>query len=383
MRVEFFKHNIDRSDIKCVEKVLSTLFLSTGEDVAAFENEFAGKFGSGFHARALSSCTAALHLALLATGVKEGDEVITTPMSYVATAHAIEYVGAKPVFVDTDPETGNMDIGRIEEVITKRTRLILPVHLYGQMVDVKKLMSIAWKYKVSVIEDAAHALEAERDGVVPGELSQGACFSFYPTKSITAGEGGAFISKNAKLMDGVSLLRHHGSSKSAASRYGKVYQHYDVPVLGWKYNMTNIQAALLRSQLPRVEKQWKRRNEIAERYAEAFIKAGIAFPKTEAGVQHAHHLFTIWVPPPTKTGGGVNPKKRDTVLYELQRNGIGVGVHYRPIHLMSYYRKKYGYQLGDFPNAERIGAATISLPLYPKLTDREVKYVIDRVKEMV
>ncbi|TSC69714.1 MAG: UDP-4-amino-4-deoxy-L-arabinose--oxoglutarate aminotransferase ArnB2 [Parcubacteria group bacterium Gr01-1014_70] len=373
MKVEFFKHNIDKSDIKSVEKILGTLFLSTGEEVMAFEKEFAGQFGKTFHARGVASCTAALHLALKAARVGEGDEVVTTPLSYVATAHAIEYTGARPVFVDVDPETGNMDIGRVEKAITKRTCVILPVHLYGQMVDMRHLFAIAKRCNVQLIEDAAHALEAARDGIQPGVLSQGACFSFYPTKSITAGEGGAFLSKNKKLADAVALLRHHGSSKSATSRYGQLYQHYDVPVLGWKYNMTNIQAALLRSQLPRVEKQWKRRKEIAERYADAFTKASIAFPQTEAGITHAHHLFTILV----------SPKKRDIILHELQKRGIGVGVHYRPIHLMSYYRKKYGYKPGDFPNAERIGASTISLPLYPKLTDREVRYVIDNVKEII
>ncbi len=373
MKVEFFKHNVDKSDIKSVEKVLGSLFLSTGQEVSAFEEEFAEKFGSNFQARAVASCTAALHLALLAAGVKKGDEVITTPLSYVATAHAIEYTGAKPVFGDVDPETGNLDLSRVEKAITKRTRAILPVHLYGQMIDMKKLMQIARRHKIAVIEDAAHALEAERNDIKPGELSLGACFSFYPTKSITAGEGGMFISKRSKAADDVALLRHHGSSKSAASRYGKTYQHYDIPALGWKYNMTNIQAALLRSQLSRVEKQWKRRDEIAHQYADAFTKAGIAFPKTEAGVKHARHLFTIWV----------NPKQRDSILHGLQKQGVGVGVHYRPIHLMSYYRKKYGYKPGDFPNAERIGASTISLPLYPKLTNREVRYVIDRVRAIV
>lgn len=373
MRVEFFRHNIEKSDVKNVEKVFDSLFLSTGEEVTAFEKEFADRFGNAFHARSVASCTAALHLALQALGIGKGDEVITTPLSYIATAHAIEYTGAEPVFGDVDPETGNMDLDHVTNVITKRTRLILPVHLYGQMIDMKKLMSIARRHTLPVIEDAAHALESERDGAVPGALSQGACFSFYPTKSITAGEGGAFLTKNKRLAGSVALLRHHGSSKSAMSRYGRVYQHYDVPVLGWKYNMTNIQAALLRSQLPRVEKQWKRRAEIANQYAHAFTKAGVAFPKIEPGIKHAHHLFTIWV----------NPKRRDAVLHELQKRGIGVGVHYRPIHLMSYYRKKYDYKPGDFPNAERIGASTISLPLYPKLTDKEVKYVVDSVKKIL
>ncbi|MEK7649520.1 MAG: DegT/DnrJ/EryC1/StrS aminotransferase family protein [Patescibacteria group bacterium] len=374
MKVPFFRHNIERADIGRVEKVLRGPVLTTGAYVRTFEEKLTAFLGvRGGHVRGTTSCTSALFLSLEAHGIGRGDEVITTPLSYVATAHVIEQVGAKPVFVDVDSRTGNINVDHIAEAITKKTKAILPVHLYGQMVDMKKMSRIARAHKLFVIEDAAHALEAERDGIRPGMVSDAACFSFYATKSITSGEGGAVVTRHKSIADHIAKTRLHGVSRSMADRYGKLYQHYDVPVLGWKFNMTNIQAALLIGQLARARKVWKRRAVIAERYERAFQKAGIEFLQTDPGVTHARHLSTALVDAP----------RRDEILHALESHGIGVAVNYRPIHLMTYYRKKYGYREGDFPHAESIGARTITLPLYSKLTDKEVSKVIEVVEKIL
>lgn len=370
--IEFYRHNLDEADIRSATKVMRSLFLSTGAVVAEFENKFARLFGRNMYARGTTSCTAALHLALDAVGIKRGDEVITTPLSYIATTHAIEYVGARPRFVDVEADTGNLDIQNIESHINKKTRMILPVHLYGQMVDMREVSRIGKKHKISIVEDAAHALESAHNGLRPGAVSDAACFSFYGTKSITSGEGGVLLTRHDSLSKIILRLRHHGVSRSAATRHGKLYQHYDVLDLGWKYNMNNIQAALLIGQISRIQRNWKRRQQIALRYAKEFGAAGIEFPTTRPGVTHSYYLFTVWV----------NPKRRDEYMHELQRQGVGVAVNFRPIHLMTYYRKKYGFSRGDFPNAERIGSRTISLPLYSKLTDSEVSYIISTVKRV-
>ena len=218
----------------------------------------------------VTSCTAAIHLCLLAWGIEEGDEVITSPMSFCATANAVLHAGATPVFVDAEEATGNINAELIESKVSKRTRAIIPVHLYGQMCDMRKIRKIADKYNLVIIEDAAHCIEGERDGVKPGQIGDAACFSFYATKNITSGEGGAIAVNNADKAELLRLLRLHGIDKSAADRYTKRYQHWDMPVLGWKYNMDNIQAALLIGQLQRVDSLWEKRESIYKKYQKAF-----------------------------------------------------------------------------------------------------------------
>ena len=373
MRVEFFKHNIGPKEIASVTEVLNSLFLTTGKPVHEFEERFAAYLDSR-HAVGLTSCTAALHLALLACGVGHGDEVITTPMSFVATSHAILQAGALPVFVDVEPETGNMNAGLIERAIGPRTRAILPVHLYGQMCDMKRIHDIADRFGLVVIEDAAHALEAERDGVRPGQLSEAACFSFYSTKSITSGEGGAVATNGPEIAEELKKLRLHGMNLTATDRYGKRYQHWDADRLGWKYNMDNIQAGLLLPQLQHVDKRRRRREELARRYEAALAGIpGLDFPTVLPGSRSGRNLFTIWV----------DPERRDELLWAVHERGIGVAVNYRPIHLLSYYRRTFGYREGMFPVAEGIGQRTISLPLYFRLTDEETDYVIAMVAEAV
>lgn len=372
-KIEFFRHNISAQDIERVNSVLRSIFLTTGETVKEFEEKFSNYLGSKY-AVGVTSCTAALHLSLLAAGIGPGDEVITTPLSFCATANSILHAGAKPVFVDVEEDTGNINHELIEKAITERTRAIIPVHLYGQMCDMKKIKGIADRYGLKVIEDAAHSIEAERDGIRPGQLSFSACFSFYATKNITSGEGGAVVTNDTTVANNLKMLRLHGIDRSAIDRYTKRYQHYDMPILGWKYNMDNIQAALLIGQLERIDELWEKRDRLWRLYEEELRKVkNIKLLKTLSGTRHARHLFTILVP----------PEKRDVILWRLQESGIGVAVNYRPIHLFSFYRKTFGYKEGDFPVAEEIGSRTISLPLYPSLKEEELKTVTERLKDIM
>lgn len=373
MRVEFFRHSMDDNDIKNVNRVLKSIFLTTGEVVKKFERGFASYTGLK-HAVGFSSCTGALHMSLSAWEIGKEDEVITTPMSFCATSNAIIHAGAIPVFADAEESTGNINADLIEKKINKKTRAIIPVHLYGQMCDMVKIRKIADKYDLTVIEDAAHCIEGRRDGVGVGILGDAACFSFYATKNITAGEGGAVVTDSRAKAELLKMLRLHGIDKSAGDRYTKKYRHWDMPLLGWKYNMDNIQAAMLTGQLARIDKLWKRREKIAQRYEMAFGDIhGIKLMKNAPGSRHARHMFTIQV----------SAKKRDTILALLQDMGVGVAVNYRPIHLLKYYRKRFDSGRGNFPVAEDIGNRTISLPLYPKMKDSEVEYVIRCVKKTV
>ncbi|MEW6267158.1 MAG: DegT/DnrJ/EryC1/StrS family aminotransferase [Thermodesulfobacteriota bacterium] len=369
MKVDFYRHSLEESDIERVTEVLRSTFLTTGEVTAAFEKKLAAYLGVK-HVVGVMSCTQALHLSLLAWGIGPGDEVITTPMTFIASSNAVLHAGATPVFVDVEKRTGNLDAGRIEEKITPRTRAILPVHLYGQMSDMKEIRWIADRRGLIVIEDAAHCLEGERDGVRPGRLGEAACLSFYATKNITSGEGGAIATNDDRKADLLRRLRLHGMDKSAADRYTKLYRHWDMSVLGWKANLDNIKAALLIGQLDRVEDRWRRREEIARRYRDAFSRApGLGLMSDLPGVKHARHLFTVHAP----------PDRRDAFLAGLQERGVGVAVNYRAVHLLDYYARQFGFRRGDYPVAEAIGDATVTLPLYPGLKDEEIEYVIEAV----
>jgi dTDP-4-amino-4,6-dideoxygalactose transaminase len=370
-RIEFFRHNIDNYDIKRINGVLKSIFLTTGKEVDDLERNFSRYVGIEYTA-GLTSCTAALHLSLLALGIGPGDEVITTPMSFCATANAVLHAGATPVFVDVEEETGNLNTELIKSALTKKTKAIIPVHLYGQMCDMKKIQSIALKHNLKVIEDAAHAIESSRDSIRVGHASHAACFSFYATKNITSGEGGAISTNNKDLADTLKMLRLHGIDKGAADRYTRHYRHWDMPLLGWKYNMDNIQAALLIGQLERIEELWQKRERLWNLYEEELQSVkGIRLIRTLASVKHARHLFTVLVP----------PEKRDYLLWRLQDKDIGVAVNYRPIHLLKYYRETFEYKEGDFPVAEEIGRRTISLPLYPSLKEKEVMSVVKVLKK--
>jgi len=373
MKVEFFRHQLSQINLDRLAKVAGTIFLTTGQEAALFEERFASHLNQK-QAVGLTSATAALHLSLLALGVGPGDEVITTPLTFVATALSVMHVGAKPVFVEVEPDTGNLDAARIEAAITDKTRAVLPVHLYGQMVDVRLISQICRAHGLALIEDAAQCLEGERDQIRVGQLAEAACFSFYATKSITCGEGGAVTTDDPALAEAVRKLRLHGLTSHAAERYTKLYRHYDVDVEGWKYNMSNLQAALLIDQLERVEEWRLARERVVSKYRQALTGLpGLDLPALRPGVKQGHNLFTIWV----------HPDKRDRLVWRLQEEGVGVAVNYQPCHLFTLFRQRYGLKEGDFPEAELIGRRTISLPLYPSLKDEEIEYVIDAVKKVV
>ncbi len=372
-KIPFFMHDLGQAELDAVAEVLAGPILTTGETVARFEQRFANYLGVR-HALAVTSCTGALHLSLLALDIGPGDEVITTPMTFIATATAIMEAGAKPVFVDVEPATGNLDASLIEAAITARTRAIMPVHLYGQMCDMRAIRDIADRHKLSVIEDAAHCVEGTRDGIRTGQLGETSCYSFYATKNLTCGEGGAVVTNDDKLAEKLRLLRLHGMTKTAADRHVEGYKHWDMVMLGWKYNMDNIQAALLLPQMDRMEETWKKRQTLAEYYEDRLREVqAILRPQTLVGVEHAWHLFPIHVA----------PDKRDEVLQKLQEKGIGVVVNYRAIHLLTFFRERFGFKPGDFPIAEHLGDSALSLPFYPNMPLNHVDIVVATLKEIL
>ncbi len=368
-KVEFYRHGLGAEELRAVEGVLDSLFLTTGPQCAALEAELAGYLGAA-RAVAVSSCTAALQLALTGLGIGPGDEVITTPMTFIATTNACLYAGAKPVFADVEPATGNLDPAAVEAAVTPRTRAILPVHLYGVMCDMPALRDIADRHDLAIVADCAHALEARRGGLGSAGLSDAACYSFYATKNLACGEGGAIATDQHDLAERLQVLRLHGMSKSAAERHSGRFSHWDMEELGIKANLPDILAAMLRPQIPGLAGRLARREEIARRYEKAFDgMPGVEFPRVPPDAVSARHLFTIWV------------DRRDEFLAGLQQRGIGCTVNYRPVHLTSYYRRRWGYEPGQFPVAENIGERTLSLPLYPGLADHEVERVIAAVGE--
>ena len=366
-------HDLGQPELDAVAEVLANPILTTGAWVERFEKRFA-EYLKVRHAIGVTSCTGALHLALIGLGVGPGDEVITTPMTFIASSTAILEAGAKPVFVDVEPETGNLDVVNIEAVITERTKAIVPVHLYGQMCDMRAIRKLADSYGLKVVEDAAHCVEGTRDGAGTGQLSDAACYSFYATKNLTCGEGGALVTNDDELAAKVKLLRLHGMNKNANDRHQEGYRHWDMTIFGWKYNMDNIQAAMLLPQMDRLEENWHKRRALAEYYeSRLWDIPNLSRPRTLPGVEHAHHLFTVWI------GEG----KRDQVISELQKAGIGVMVNYRAIHLLSYFSETYGFKPGAFPVAERLGDATLSLPFYPNMPCEDIDRVIEVLREIL
>jgi UDP-4-amino-4-deoxy-L-arabinose-oxoglutarate aminotransferase len=372
-RVPFYLHDLGREELHAVAEVLRGPVLTTGETVAAFERRFADYLGVG-HALGVTSCTGALHLSLLALGIGPGDEVIVPAMTFIASATAVIEAGATPVLVDVEPDTGLLNAACVEAALTSRSRAVIPVHLYGQMCDMRALRDLADRRGLFIVEDAAHCVEGERDGVRPGQLGDTACFSFYATKNLTCGEGGAVVSNDAELAQRLRLLRLHGMTKTAADRAREGYTHWDMVLLGWKYNMDNIQAALLLPQLGRLESNWLKRERLAHAYQERLAcVAGVSWPACCKGARHARHLFPIWV----------DPVRRDALIGGLKSAGIDCMVNYRPMHLLTYFRDEFGFRPGDFPAAERIGASTISLPFYPAMPSAHVDLVCDELRGLL
>jgi len=375
-KIDFCIHNLEQIDIETASRVMNSTFLTTGPMVDSFEKKFAD-YLQNRNAVGLTSCTAALHLALLRHGtIGTGDEVITTAMTFVATATAILQAGAKPVIVDVCHKSGLLLPETVEAAITARTRAIIPVHLYGRMADMKGFAKIAEKYDLVLIEDAAHCIEGERDGVRPGQLSAAACFSFYATKNITCGEGGAIVCNSDADAEWYRSARHHGISKNASLRYAQKYQHWDMETMGWKYNMDDIQAALLINQIDRIDSNHKRREFLEQLYRSKLAQIdGLEFIESvDSQEKSGHHLFTVLVP---------EKCNRDAVLEQLSGEGVGCAVNYRAIHTLQFFKETYNYKPEDFPVANRIGERTISLPLYPKLHEDDVAVVCMALKNIL
>jgi perosamine synthetase len=368
---------ITNKEISAVSKVLKSGWLTTGLVTQGFEKEFAKYIGAKY-AIAVNSGTAALHLALDAIDLKPGDEVIVPTMTFTATAEVVTYFGAKPIFVDCREDTFNIDPKKIEEKITKKTKAIIPVHIGGQACDMDEIFAIAKKHNLKVIEDAAHALPSKYKGKMIGTIGDLTCFSFYPTKPITTGEGGTVTTNNKKWTEKIEIMRLHGISHEAWNRYSKGGSwYYQVLYPGWKYNPTDIASALGIEQLKKCNLFYKKRKEIAESYNRAFKDMKeIQEPYVEPYNQHAWHLYII------KLNLDKLTISRDKFIEELRKRNIGTSVHFIPLHLQPAY-KKYGYKVNDFPVANKVFQQIISLPIYSKMTDRDVKDVIWAVKEIV
>ncbi len=374
---------LGHEEIEAVVECLQSGWLTTGLKVKQFESEFAAYItppGSPApHALAVNSCTAALHLALEAVGVGPGDEVITTPMTFTATAAVIEHLGARPVFADIDPVTMNIDPLQIERRMSPRTKAILPVHFAGQACDLDAISAIARAHGVPVIEDAAHAIPTRYHGQLVGTLSDITCFSFYATKNITTGEGGMVVTGNEAYAERMKLMHLHGMSRDAWKRYTQNGTwSYDILAPGFKYNLTDIAAAIGSQQLRKCDAFHARRRAIADQYDAAFANmAGIRVPQVAERDAHGWHLYVIQVDPAQV------PMGRDGFIRELVARKIGISVHFIPLHIQPYYRDRYGLAPGDFPNALAAYERIVSLPIYARMTDADVHDVIEAVQDVM
>ena len=365
-----------------IDEVVETLrsgWWGTGSKAREFEEKFAKYIGCKY-AVALNSATAGLHLALDVLGVRNGDEVITTPLTFVSTVNVIVHRGAKPVFADVDPKTWNIDPREIEKKITSRTKVILPVHLHGRPCDMRSIKALAKKYKLFVVEDAAHAIETWYQKKKIGTVSDLTAFSFYATKNLATGEGGMLTTNNKRWAEEVRIKSLHGISKDAWKRYSAAgFKPYEAIYPGYKYNMPDLVASLGVPQLKRLSSNLK----IRQRYWKILSRdlnglEGIILPPDEQpGTVHARHLYAILVDTDKLS------ISRNRFIDALKLEGIGAGVHFDPVHLHKYYRERYGFKQGDYPQAEYIGQRTISLPFYPHMTREDVRDVTTAVRKIV
>jgi UDP-4-amino-4,6-dideoxy-N-acetyl-beta-L-altrosamine transaminase len=380
---------IEEEEISEVIDVLKSGWITTGPKVKLFEREFAEYIGCK-HAIAVNSCTAALHLALEAIGIGEGDEIITSPMTFAATAEVIHYFKAKPVFVDIDPVTMNLDVEALEDTVKRKCRYknkaklkaIIPVHYAGYPCDMETIMALASRFDLKIIEDAAHAFPTYYKQKMIGTIGDITCFSFYATKCITTTEGGMITTENEEWADRMRIMSLHGISKDAWKRYtAEGSWYYEIVAPGYKYNLTDIAAALGVAQLKKADIFMKRRRQIADMYHVAFQELKeLDLPlanEGEEGTTHSWHLYVI----------RLNLQRlqidRNGFIDELKRKGIGTSVHFIPLHIHPYYRETYGYQPDDFPVAYKTYQRIISLPIYPKMTDIDVERVIESVTDIV
>jgi len=377
--IVFGKPEILTAEIKEVEACLKSSWLGTGPRVARFESSFATYKGINTNrVAAVNSCTAALHISMIAAGLGSGDEVITTPLTFCSTVNAIIHSGATPVLADVDPVSMNISPSQIRKSITERTKAIVPVHFAGRPCEMDKILDIASEFNLKVIEDCAHSIESEFRGNKCGTMGDFGCFSFYVTKNVVTGEGGMIVAKNNTDIERAKVLALHGMTKDAWHRFSDTgYKHYQVVECGFKYNMMDIQAAIGIHQLARVEKNWQKREHIWDMYRNSFQNLPLLLPPEPAkDTRHAYHLFTPLI------DSKRTDLTRDEVLNSLTKLGIGTGVHYLSIPEHPYYQTRFGWKPETYPVAQTIGRTTFSLPLGSSLTDSQVNRVINSVRSI-
>tara|TARA_B100001964_G_scaffold241623_2_gene314457 strand:- start:2020 stop:3189 length:1170 start_codon:yes stop_codon:yes gene_type:complete len=374
----FGQPSIGNKEILEVLDTLKSGWLGTGPKVNKFEKLIC-KYKKINNAIAVNSCTAALHLSLLAIGIKKGDEIILPSMTFAATANAIIHAGGVPVFADCNIETLNIDIKDIEKKITKKTKAIIPVHFAGRPCEMDQIMLIAKKFDLKVVEDCAHAIETKYKEKFAGTFGDIGCLSFYVTKNVVTGEGGALITNNVKYANKIKVWALHGLTKNAWSRFSdKGYSHYKVVSPGFKYNMMDLQASLGIHQIRKINTSWQKRKKIWNYYNKSFKNMPfIKLDPIKKYMRHAYHLYIILL---DLDKIEIN---RDTFLEEMHKLNIGVGVHYTALHLHPYYKKKYKYKTGDLKNTEFISQRTVSLPLSPKLNLKDQRDVVNAVKKII
>jgi perosamine synthetase len=376
LQVPFHRAPVGEEEAQAVSEVIRSGWLTMGPKTFEFEKEFA-KYVGAQHAIAVSTGTAALHLSLEAAGVRAGDEVLLPTTTFTATAEAVTYVGGRPVLVDIDPVTMNIDTEDATRRITQKTKAIIPVHLGGQPCDMDEIQTIARRHHLRVIEDAAHALPSEYRGKRVGQISEFTCFSFYATKTLTTGEGGMITTDNQVAADRIRLMRLHGIERDAWKRYradGSWF--YEVLEAGFKYNLTDIQSAMGLVQLAKCDAMRQAREVIAQQYSAAFSSfEGIVTPTVHPDRSSSWHLYILRL--------RLDHLKidRDSFIKALQRRGVACSVHFIPLHLQPYYRRAYGYQIGDYPHAEQEYHSCLSLPIYPAMTEPEIHHVIGAVQK--
>jgi len=369
--------SIDEADIQAVVEILRSDWLTTGPRVAEFEEAFATRTGAR-HAVSFSSGTAALHAAAFTAGLKAGDEAITSPLTFVATANCVLYQGAVPIFADVSPDTLNLDPEKAAARITCRTRAILPVDYAGHPADLDPVLELAERHGLVVIEDASHALGAEYKGRQVGSLSHMTVFSFHPVKHITTGEGGMVTTDNAKFAETLCRFRNHGISSDARQRQSAGQWHYEMVSLGFNYRLTDIACALGSQQLKKLEANLAQRRKIAERYTAAFREIPkLVLPAVRQNANPAWHLF------PIRLDGVKLKAERAQVFRALRAENIGVNVHYIPVHRHPYYSERFGYRGGEYPVAEDAYERLISLPMFHGMSDQDVEDVIRAVDKVI
>ncbi|MFI5265016.1 MAG: DegT/DnrJ/EryC1/StrS family aminotransferase [Candidatus Kapaibacterium sp.] len=369
---------IEEEEIEEVIKTLRSGWIGKGPKTIQFEKDFTN-YAQCDHAVALSSCTAALHLALVTLGIGQGDEVIVPAMTFCATANAVIHAGATPVIVDVEKESQLISVAAIEAAITSRTKAIIPVHLGGRMCEMDDILAIAKKNNLFIVEDAAHAIEGEYKGRKTGSIGDITCFSFYATKNLTTAEGGMLTTNNKDWADKARILSLHGMNNDAWMRFsGSGYRHYDVVYPGFKYNMTDIQASLGIHQLRKIEKRYTRRKEMWEYYNEEISGLPLEIPMSlDPQSRHSLHLYTILL------DNENSPISRDELLPALHEENIGTGIHYISLTLQSLYQERYGYNRGSCPNAEYISDRTLSLPLSASMTLDDAKDVVYALRFLI